>query len=193
MKIYTKTGDDGTTGLFGGQRVPKDDARIEAYGSVDELNSIVGLVRALGGLAGEHDELLGTIQEQLFVVGADLATPTRKDRANISIPRVTSKDLECLESSIDKLEATLPGLKHFILPGGSPAGAALHMARTVARRAERQTVRLVRNEPEMDLLVVQYLNRLSDLLFVLARAVNNQAGTSEHPWIPNPRSTGNEE
>ena len=187
MKIYTKTGDDGTTGLFGGERVSKDHIRIDAYGSVDELNSIIGLVRSLNADASPFDELLGTIQEALFVVGADLATPTRKDRANISIPRVTQEDLECLESAIDRLETTLPPLKHFILPGGSPAGAALHMARTVARRAERQTVTLVREEPETGETVIQYLNRLSDLLFVLARAVNQETGTEEHPWIPNPR------
>lgn len=187
MKIYTKTGDDGTTGLFGGQRVSKDHIRIDAYGSVDELNSVIGLVRAFNTEASSFDELLGTIQETLFVVGADLATPTRKDRANISIPRVTQEDLECLESAIDRLEASLPPLKHFIMPGGSPAGAALHMARTVARRAERQIVTLVREEPETGELVIQYVNRLSDLLFVLARAVNQESGTEEHPWIPNPR------
>ncbi len=189
MKIYTKTGDDGTTGLFGGQRVAKDNPRIEAYGSVDELNSIIGLTRTHEQLSPEHDELLGTIQEQLFVVGADLATPSRKDRANISIPRVTPKDIACLESAIDRLEATLPPLKSFILPGGSPAGATLHMGRTVARRAERQTVTLIHTEPDVDVIVVQYLNRLSDMLFVLARAVNQQAGQEEHPWIPNPRET----
>lgn len=187
MRIYTKTGDDGTTGLFGGERVPKDDLRIEAYGSVDELNTQLGFVRSLGGLVREHEAMLGTLQEGLFVLGADLATPARKDRANISIPRVTPDDLACLESFIDRLEEALPPLKNFILPGGSPAGAALHVARTVARRAERHAVTLFRHEPEIGTLPVQYLNRLSDLLFVLARAVNHAAGAEEHPWVPNPR------
>lgn len=187
MKIYTKTGDDGTTGLFGGERVSKEHVRIEAYGCVDELNSLIGFARALGGLSGEHDSLLGTIQEQLFVLGADLATPQKKDRANISIPNVTLADVECLETSIDRLEETLPPLRHFILPGGSSAGAALHTARTVARRAERRTVALAIEEPDLDRTSVRYLNRLSDLLFVLARAVNHEAGYEEQAWIPNPR------
>lgn len=189
MRIYTKTGDDGTTGLFGGQRVAKDDLRIEAYGSVDELNTLLGFARAQESLSEEHDTIIGTLQEGLFVLGADLATPEQKDRVNISIPRVTPDDLMCLESFIDSLEENLPPLRNFILPGGSAGGAILHVARTVARRAERQVVTLFRSEPEIGELPMQYLNRLSDLLFVLARAVNHTAGTEEKAWIPNPRKT----
>ncbi len=181
-KIYTKTGDDGTTGLFGGRRVAKDSLRIESYGTVDELNSVIGLARAQG--AGEdHDALLATIQEQLFVLGADLATP-HDAMKNFALPRVTPSDVECLERAIDDMERSLPPLKNFILPGGSPAGAALHLGRTVCRRAERAVVMLRHEEPEIGVLPMQYLNRLSDLLFVLARAVNQSAGIEEHPWVP---------
>lgn len=185
-KIYTKTGDDGTTGLFGGRRVAKDSLRIEAYGTVDELNSAIGLARALG-VVPDHDALLATIQENLFVLGADLATP-HDAMKNFPLPRVIPEDVVCLERAIDTLEATLPPLKNFIQPGGTPAGAALHLARTVCRRAERATVMLAHEEPDIGALPVQYLNRLSDLLFVLARAVNHEAGVEEHPWIP--RATG---
>jgi cob(I)alamin adenosyltransferase len=181
-KIYTKTGDDGTTGLFGGRRVEKDSLRIESYGTVDELNCVVGMARA-AGVGEEHDELLATIQDQLFVLGADLATP-RDAMKNFPLPRVTSSDVECLERAIDHLEEKLPALKNFILPGGIPSGAALHLARTVCRRAERALVTLLHEEPEVGSLPVQYLNRLSDLLFVLARAVNHAAGVEEHPWTP---------
>ncbi len=184
MKIYTKTGDDGTTGLFGGQRVRKNHLRIEAYGTVDELNSLIGVVRSHGPIPDHVDELLGTIQGQLFVLGADLATPDRKERRNISIPRVISDDVTCLESAIDKLEEDLPPLKHFILPGGTQAGSLLHVARTVARRGERLTVALYAEEPEIGELPIRFLNRLSDLLFVLARTVNHLGGIEEHPWIP---------
>lgn len=187
-RIYTKTGDDGTTGLFGGGRVPKDDPRIEAYGCVDELNTVLGCARASGGITTDHDAILGTLQDQLFVLGADLATPERKDRQNISIPRVTPDDVTCLESLIDRLEESLPALRHFILPGGGDAGATLHLARTVARRAERKVVSLLRSEPDVGPIPLEYLNRLSDLLFVLARAVNHAAGIEEKAWIPNPRT-----
>jgi cob(I)alamin adenosyltransferase len=181
-KIYTKTGDDGTTGLFGGKRVAKDSLRIESYGTVDELNSVIGVARA-SGTAGKHDEMLATIQEGLFVLGADLATPHGAMK-NFALPRVTPSDIECLERAIDALEEDLPALKNFILPGGTAAGAALHLARTVCRRAERAVVMLHHEEPETGLLPMQYLNRLSDLLFVLARAVNHAAGVEEHPWTP---------
>ncbi|MBS1912010.1 MAG: cob(I)yrinic acid a,c-diamide adenosyltransferase [Bacteroidetes bacterium] len=185
-KIYTKTGDDGTTGLFGGRRVAKDALRIEGYGTVDELNSFIGLARSSGTMQAEHDDLLATIQEQLFVLGADLATP-HDAMKNFSLPRVTASETACLEQAIDALEATLPPLKNFILPGGSPAGAALHLARTVCRRAERKVVALAHEEPEIGRHPVEYLNRLSDLLFVLARAVNHAAGIAEHPWMPRSR------
>ena len=184
MKIYTKTGDDGTTGLFGGERLPKDHLRIESYGTVDELNSLIGYARSIGGLPAEHDQLLGKIQEGLFVLGADLATPERKERANIPIPRVISEDVACLESFIDRIEEGLLPLKNFILPGGSQTGALLHLARTVARRAERYVVSLYREDPAIGKIPMQYLNRLSDLLFVLARAVNSRAEVEEYPWIP---------
>ncbi len=182
LKIYTKTGDDGSTGLFGGKRVAKDSLRIEGYGTVDELNSLLGMVRA-ESLPEEFDQLLGSLQEGLFVLGADLATP-RGGEKKFSIPRVTSTDIECLEREIDRLEEGLPPLKNFILPGGSSAGAAIHLARTVCRRAERVVVRLAHEEPETGLDPQRYLNRLSDLLFVLARAVNQSASITEHPWAP---------
>ncbi len=181
-KIYTKTGDDGTTGLFGGRRVAKDSHRIQSYGTVDELNSVVGLARA-HGMGAEHDALLAMVQEQLFVLGADLATPIGSGK-NFPLPRVTPEDIECLERAIDQLEETLPALKNFILPGGTAAGAALHLARTVCRRGERLVVMLMHEEPEVGTLPVMYLNRLSDMLFVLARAVNHAAGVPEHPWMP---------
>ncbi len=188
LRIYTKTGDDGTTGLFGGHRVAKDSLRIESYGTVDELNSLLGVARAHGTVPS-HDELLGMVQDGLFVLGADLATPRGAERT-FTIPRVTQEDVECLERSIDHLEETLPPLSNFILPGGTPAGATLHLARTVCRRAERVVVRLAHEEPEIGRLPQQYLNRLSDFLFVLARAVNAAAGVVEHPW--NPRSNQQE-
>jgi cob(I)alamin adenosyltransferase len=183
FKIYTKTGDDGTTGLFGGGRVAKDSIRIESYGSVDELNSTIGLARS-HGMEPEHDTLLGTIQDQLFVLGADLATPPGPEPGKSMIARVTGGDVLCLEQAIDSLEENLPPLRNFILPGGSPAGAALRLARTICRRAERLVVGLTRDEPETGPLPVRYLNRLSDLLFVLARAVNHAAGAPERPWRP---------
>jgi len=183
LKIYTKTGDDGTTGLFGGQRVNKDSLRIECYGTVDELNSAIGVARS-HGLPTTHDLLADTLQQQLFVLGADLATPHSHQSKKFSIPRVTATDVECLESEIDRLEGGLPPLKSFILPGGTPSGAALHLARTICRRAERSAVTLRHQEPEIGHLPVTYLNRLSDLLFVFARAVNHAAGIEEHPWQP---------
>ncbi len=186
MKIYTKTGDDGTTGLFGGARVPKDSLRIESYGEVDELNGVIGLARSYDSIRSDHDELLATIQEHLFVLGADLASPLDSSNKKFSIPRVTSAEVECLEQAIDMLERGLPLLKNFILPSGSPAGATLHLARTVCRRAERRVVTLYHAESSVGTKPMEYLNRLSDLLFVLARSVNYAAGTVEHPWVPNP-------
>ncbi len=181
-KIYTKTGDDGSTGLFGGPRVAKDAERIDAYGDVDELNSAIGLARSFG-LESRHDDVAGQIQHTLFVLGADLATPRSEGREHAQALRVTSHDVVCLERVIDDLEADLPPLKHFILPGGTSAAAALHLARTICRRAERRVVRLARTEP-LGVEPQQYLNRLSDLLFVLARSVNHVAGTDETKWTP---------
>jgi len=182
LRIYTKTGDDGTTGLYGGQRIAKDSLRIESYGTVDELNSVIGLARSQS-VSPDHDQLLATVQEGLFVLGADLATPQSSGRSDV-VPRVTEADIECLERAIDRLEDGLRPLATFILPGGSAAGGMIHVARAVCRRAERIVVRLAHEEPEIGDLPQRYLNRLSDFLFVLARSVNAAAGIAEHPWHP---------
>ena len=178
MKIYTKTGDDGTTGLFGGGRVRKDDARVESYGTVDELNALLGVVRALG-LEEETDAVLGRVQVDLFALGAELATLPGKEE-KLPMDRLEAGDAERLEHAIDAAEEGLPALTNFILPGGSAQAAALHHARTVCRRAERTIIALggVRGE------LVIYLNRLSDLLFVLARRENFDRGVSDVPWAP---------
>jgi len=189
MKIYTKTGDAGETGLYGGSRVAKDSARVEAYGTVDELNSVLGVARAtlsMGEQSGVGvDTLLARIQSELFDLGAELATPpARLDTAlGARIPLATDARVARLEKEIDCCEETLPPLKTFILPGGGTASAALHQARAVCRRAERRTVSLAHDEegtvrPE----VLRYLNRLSDLLFVLARQANHVAGVPDVPW-----------
>ena len=183
MKVYTRTGDDGTTGLFGGDRVAKTHPRLMAYGTVDEANAALGLARAhLAGRPGaEHaDALLHTIQQDLFVLGGDLASP---GETKYPVPRVEAHHVEALERAIDEMEEDLPPLKHFILPGGTPAGAALHLGRTVTRRAERHCVDLGASE-EINGHAARYLNRLSDLLFVLARWVNHQAGAPEAQWVP---------
>ncbi len=182
-KIYTRTGDDGTTSLFGGERVGKGNPRIDAYGTVDETNSIVGLARAhLKGEPGEEelDPVLGDLQEELFVLGADLATPMN---AKPVVERIDEAHVTALESRIDRFDADLQPLKRFILPGGTPAGASLHSARTVCRRAERRIVEASTSTPINDQAVV-YLNRLSDLFFVLARWANRQAGVREDTWVP---------
>ncbi|HMQ31724.1 MAG TPA: cob(I)yrinic acid a,c-diamide adenosyltransferase [Chloroflexaceae bacterium] len=177
MKIYTRTGDAGETGLFGGGRVPKDALRVHAYGTADECNAAVGLARA-AGLDAELDALLAQVQNQLFVVGADLATPGE----SANIPRVGADEVAFLEGAIDALEAGLEPLRQFILPGGTAAAAQLHMARTVCRRAERWAVSLAREEPVGPQVLV-YLNRLSDFLFVAARAANARAGAADVPWV----------
>jgi cob(I)alamin adenosyltransferase len=179
MKIYTKTGDQGDTGLFGGPRVGKDAPRIEAYGTVDELNSVLGIARAQG-LDAEFDALVAKIQNDLFAVGAQLATP---DPAHVASARVGAAEIAALEQAIDRFESRLEPLRQFILPGGCPAAAYLHFARTVCRRAERRLVALMRtpSEPIAPEPLV-YLNRLSDLLFVMARVANRSAGTSDVPW-----------
>jgi cob(I)alamin adenosyltransferase len=183
MKIYTRTGDTGTTALFGGNRVPKSHPRIDAYGTVDEANSVLGLVRALLANAPGADRLtplLTRIQDDLFVLGADLATPSG---SRAQVPRINQEHVARLEQDIDAFEADLSPLKHFILPGGSQVAATLHIARTVCRRAERRTVEAAALEDIHDEAVV-YLNRLSDLLFVLARWANRQAGIDEAEWKP---------
>ncbi|WP_103021292.1 cob(I)yrinic acid a,c-diamide adenosyltransferase [Salinibacter altiplanensis] len=182
-RIYTRTGDDGTTSLFGGERVGKGNPRIDAYGTVDEANSIVGLARGhLDGEPGQEtlDPVLGDIQEELFVLGADLATPMD---AKPVVERIEEAHIEALEDRIDRFEADLPALKRFILPGGTPAGASLHSARTVCRRAERRSVEAKTATPINEQVII-YLNRLSDLLFVLARWANREAGVQEDTWSP---------
>lgn len=189
-KIYTRTGDDGTTSLFGGERVGKGNLRIDAYGTVDEANSFIGMARAhLRGEPGAHrlDDALAHVQEDLFVVGADLATPMD---AKPVVPRIKTSHVETVESMIDAFDAELKPLKTFILPGGTPAASTLHTARTVCRRAERLIVQASTSTPIND-TTVRYLNRLSDLLFVLARWANHQAGVREDAWTPKeaPRHT----
>jgi len=181
MKIYTKTGDSGDTGLFGGGRVPKDDPRVEAYGDVDELNAVVGLARA-AELMPRIDEVLVPIQRDLFSIGALLATPDRdKMEQHLTKARISDERIAELERAIDACDRELEPLKAFIIPGGTQKAAALHVARTVCRRAERRVIHLQR-EVEIPQIVVVYLNRLSDLLFTLARFANARAGAGEVTW-----------
>jgi cob(I)alamin adenosyltransferase len=181
MKIYTKTGDTGQTGLFGGGRVPKDHVRVEAYGAVDELNSAIGVVRATQPV---HfcDDLLESIQRDLFALGGHLATPNPDkvkkalEKAELSAERVT-----LFERTMDEADGELPPLRAFVLPAGTPKAAALHLARTICRRAERSVVSLARTE-EVPELFLTYLNRLSDLLFTLARLANHRDGAGDVTW-----------
>jgi cob(I)alamin adenosyltransferase len=182
MRIYTRTGDDGQTGLFGGGRVSKDDPRVEAYGAVDELNSFLGWVLSSGVDGAVSEELL-RVQADLFTIGAQLATPEERSRGNKPrVPELDAGRIPALEHWIDVLEQSLPELRTFILPGGTPPAAALHVARTVCRRAERRVVALAAVEQIKPDLIV-YLNRLSDALFVAARFVNHRAGASDEPWV----------
>jgi cob(I)alamin adenosyltransferase len=178
MKIYTKTGDEGETGLFAGPRVWKDDLRIEAYGVVDELNAFLGWGRAQS-LAPEIDAVLDQVQHDLFAVGAELATPEPQLHGT---DLVGHEHIVALEQQIDHWETILPPLREFILPGGTAASAALHMARCACRRAERHVVTLRRHQPAVSEQVLRYLNRLGDLLFVLARAANYDNGVGDIPW-----------
>ena len=181
MKIYTRRGDRGETDLFGGGRVPKDNLRVAAYGDVDELNACVGVAAS----ATEQDDLCSCLQEiqnSLFDLGSQLATPRGSQHGKHEPPVVDLARVEQLEREIDRLEAELEPLKSFIPPGGSAAGAALHHARTVCRRAERSTVSLDREET-LDPAIVQYLNRLSDLLFTMARVANARSGVSDVAWV----------
>ncbi len=178
MRIYTRTGDRGDTSLYGGRRVPKDSLRVEAYGTVDELNSVIGMVLAEKPDT-ESAEALISVQAGLFAVGADLATPGAAGAENVR--RIQPSDTAALEAMIDTFDARLKPLTGFIHPGGSAAGAKLHFARSVCRRAERCVIRLSRDERISDGIVV-YLNRLSDLLFVLARYENHRAHQSEISW-----------
>jgi cob(I)alamin adenosyltransferase len=179
VKIYTRTGDAGETALFGGTRVRKSDARVAAYGDVDELNAWLGLVRATG-LETDLDEMVLLVQRDLFALGARLADPSHRIAERVRKAAVTEGDIRRLEEWIDTLEAELPALRRFILPGGTPAGASLHLARTACRRAERSIVALDPASLEPELLT--YVNRLSDLLFVMARAANRRAGAPEVEW-----------
>lgn len=181
MKIYTRTGDKGTTGLFGGGRVPKDDVRVEAYGDVDELNAVLGAARAAGPMP-RVDEVVVAVQRDLFAIGALLATPDiEKMHEQLTKARIDDERIAQLERAIDACDAELEPLKAFIIPGGTPKAALLHVARTVCRRAERRVVRLA-HDVEIPPLAVVYLNRLSDLLFSLARVANHRAGAGEVTW-----------
>ena len=180
VKIYTKGGDAGETGLIDGSRVPKDDMRVAAYGDVDELNAVLGLALTHSSIPAVR-RLLHDIQKDLFALGAQLADPQARIGSRKQKAVVTAAHIEALERAIDERQAAMPPLQAFLLPGGALAGAFLHLGRTVCRRAERATVSLDRRE-KVDPLVLAYLNRLSDLLFVLAREANLRAGEAEERW-----------
>ncbi|WP_353078597.1 cob(I)yrinic acid a,c-diamide adenosyltransferase [Flavobacterium sp.] len=187
MKIYTKTGDTGTTALFGGTRVPKDHIRIESYGTVDELNSHIGLIRDQDFNA-HYKDILIEIQDRLFTVGAILATPPEKEVLKNGEKRlqnlgIIESDIELLEKEIDAMEEALPPMTHFVLPGGHTTVSYCHIARCVCRRAERLAVHLDHNEPVAE-IAIKYLNRLSDYLFVLARKLSYDLNAEEVKWIP---------
>jgi len=183
VRIYTKTGDAGDTGLFGGGRVPKDHPRVEAYGDVDELNAMLGLARSIE-MMPRIDEVLAPVQRDLFSLGALLATPQPdKVKQQLEKARIDDQRIAQLERAIDEGEAELEPLQAFILPGGTPKSAALHVARTVCRRAERRVIALAHDASvHVPPIVIVYLNRLSDLLFVLARVANRRAGAAEVTW-----------
>lgn len=187
MKVYTKTGDKGTTALFGGTRVPKDHIRIESYGTVDELNSHIGLIRDQE-FNSHYKDILIEIQDRLFTVGAILATPPEKEVLKSGEKRlqnlgIVESDIELLENEIDAMEESLPQMTHFVLPGGHTTVSYCHVARCVCRRAERLAVHLSHNEPVAD-IAIKYLNRLSDYLFVLARKLSHDLQAEEVKWIP---------
>jgi len=187
MKIYTKTGDDGTTGLFGGTRVPKHHIRIDSYGTVDELNSWLGLIRDQDIDQNSKQQLI-TIQEHLFTVGAILATDPEKEvlkngKQRLKITKIGTEEINFLEIAIDEMDSQLPQMTHFILPGGHTTVSYCHIARTVSRRAERISTLLFKNEP-FDSNVLSFLNRLSDYLFVLARKLSNDLKANEIKWVP---------
>jgi cob(I)alamin adenosyltransferase len=178
LKIYTKTGDSGETSLFDNTRVSKADARVDAYGEVDELNACLGAARA-AALDADLSAVLEVIQQELFAIGARLADPSQRIAARVSKADILDAQIARLETTIDGFESELPPLRRFILPGGSAAGSLLHLARTVCRRAERRVIAL---PAPVDPIVVIYLNRLSDLLFVMARAANHRSGVPETEW-----------
>lgn len=178
MKLYTRTGDEGETSLFGKDRISKADPRVDAYGEIDELNAWLGFVRTFE-IDPDVDEALLRVQRDLFALGAQLADPSEKLSPRASKAFLGDADVSRLEALIDRIDSELPPLTRFILPGGSPLGAALHIARTVCRRAERRIVALT---PAVDPVLVRYINRLSDALFVLARVANHRRGQGETPW-----------
>jgi cob(I)alamin adenosyltransferase len=187
MKVYTKTGDTGTTALFGGTRVPKNHIRIDSYGTVDELNSHIGLIRDQE-ISVLYKDILAEIQDKLFTVGAILATPPENEllkngKERLNIPKITENDIEFMENAIDQMETFLPQMTHFVLPGGHSTVSYCHIARCVCRRAERLAVNLNEIEP-IDYYVLKYLNRLSDYLFVLARKLSQDLNAKEVKWIP---------
>jgi cob(I)alamin adenosyltransferase len=179
VKIYTKTGDDGTTGLIGGLRVAKNDPSIETYGTVDELNAVVGWASVVAEKS--FHAMLRDVQSELFTIGSHLATPEGESRA-AALPALSESWIARLESQIDSVEATLPALRNFILPGGTELAARLHLARTVCRRVERSLVSLASSR-EVNPIILRYINRLSDWLFVQARLANHAAGVSDVAWV----------
>jgi cob(I)alamin adenosyltransferase len=181
MKIYTRTGDDGTTGLIGGSRVKKHNIRLESYGTIDELNSYIGVIRSMQ--TDQHaDQILEVIQNKLFVIGANLATDESISLIKKQLP-CKKADIELLEKEMDRMNNDLPELRNFILPGGSQAASFCHVARTVCRRAERKIVELAENA-EVDANLIKFINRLSDYLFVLSRKINLDQKTPEILWSP---------
>ncbi len=187
MKIYTKSGDSGTTSLFGGERVLKYHLRIESYGTIDELNSYIGLIY-VQDISNIHKNTLIEIQKMLFVIGTILSTPKHKEQLKNGKNRlkifISEDNIAFLENMIDAIELSLPTITHFILPGGNSIVAQCHIARCVCRRAERLLVQLSQNE-DIDVLILKYINRLSDFLFVLARKISVEQKAEEIPWIPN--------
>jgi cob(I)alamin adenosyltransferase len=182
LKIYTKTGDKGTTSLIGGTKVPKSHLRIEAYGTVDELNSYIGLCKDL--LADKQSKtILQEIQDRLFTIGSSLACDPEK-KPKMKIPDLKEEDIVLLEKEIDRMNEILPSMKNFILPGGHPSVSHLHIARCICRRAERCSVRLEIEKEEVESIIIKYLNRLSDYLFVLARYIAQHLKAEEIPWKP---------
>ena len=183
MKLYTRTGDDGSTGLFGGDRVSKSHLRLVAYGTLDELNSVVGLLRLHANPGCVGQDVLQRIQHDLFVLGAVLATPENRQELLGQRMSQPTWSLEAMEADIDRLTALAPPMKHFVLPGGTAGAAYGHLARTVCRRAEREVVAFAHEEP-LDSTVLRYLNRLSDWFFSLSRAENAMAGAADVEWCP---------
>ncbi|NLR94990.1 MULTISPECIES: cob(I)yrinic acid a,c-diamide adenosyltransferase [Flammeovirga] len=181
MKVYTKTGDKGETSLFGGKRVPKDHIRIEAYGTIDELNSYIGLIRDQS-VNNKRSDILKEIQDRLFTIGAEMAADP--DKPSLKKPDLYEQDIELLEKAIDQMDRSLSPLKYFILPGGHTSVSFAHLGRTVCRRAERLAITLEHEEGIIDTIIIRYLNRLSDYLFVLSRVMAKELGVEENYWVP---------